>query len=148
MVDELLEELSEEVCLDLLRAYDVGRIAVVVEGDPVVVPINYLAVDRDGEPAIVLRTRRGNVIDSGSTRAALQIDGIDPVHQCGWSVLARGVLRHLDDDAIAALEEHPRARSWLGATRDTWLVIEHLRISGRRLRAPEAQWAFHIRGYL
>ena len=149
MVDEMLEELSEQVCLGLLHGTVVGRIAVVVEHFPVVVPVNYRMVELGGAPAIVLCTRAGNVIDSGATKVAvLQIDGIDPTRHCGWSVLARGLLHHLDAKVVAALREQLEPLSWVTEGRDSWLAIEELHITGRRFRAADVQWAFDIRGYL
>ena len=148
MVDEMLEELSEQVCLGLLHGTVVGRIAVVVDHFPVVVPVNYRLVELGGAPAIVLCTRPGNVIDSGATKVALQIDGIDPTYHCGWSVLERGLLHHLDAKVVAALREQLEPLSWVTEGRDSWLAIEELCITGRRLRAADVQWAFHIGGYL
>jgi nitroimidazol reductase NimA-like FMN-containing flavoprotein (pyridoxamine 5'-phosphate oxidase superfamily) len=48
MTEAWLEELSYDECLDLLRANSVGRIAVVVEEFPVVLPVNYRLVEARG----------------------------------------------------------------------------------------------------
>ena len=45
MSDAWLEELPYEECVELLAAQSVGRIAVIVEGGPVVVPVNYRLVE-------------------------------------------------------------------------------------------------------
>jgi hypothetical protein len=36
-----LEEISEDECLQLLERHDLGRIAVVVDGQPLIFPVNY-----------------------------------------------------------------------------------------------------------
>jgi nitroimidazol reductase NimA-like FMN-containing flavoprotein (pyridoxamine 5'-phosphate oxidase superfamily) len=47
----IYEDLSIDECLELLRTHQFGRIAVVIDGGPVVFPINY-AIDG----AVVFRT--------------------------------------------------------------------------------------------
>jgi nitroimidazol reductase NimA-like FMN-containing flavoprotein (pyridoxamine 5'-phosphate oxidase superfamily) len=145
-----LEELPYEECVELLAARSVGRIAVVVEGGPIVVPVNYRLVEVEGAiPGvwIALRTRPGNVIDQAADDVAFEIDTIDAVHQDGWSVLVRGTLHQVDPDA-AHLRERFDPQPWLRDQRDVWLLIEPFAISGRRLHAAETEWAFHIRAYL
>src|SRR5437016_3606379 len=90
MTDSWLEELSRDDCLALLRSSRVGRIALVVDEFPVVLPVNYRLVETSGRTWIALRTRPGNIIERAPVHAAFEIDGIDPAHQQGWSVLVRG----------------------------------------------------------
>jgi nitroimidazol reductase NimA-like FMN-containing flavoprotein (pyridoxamine 5'-phosphate oxidase superfamily) len=139
-------ELTARECKDLLAACRVGRIGVVVDGEPVVLPLNYRWVD-DGQGAYVaLRTRPGNVIDRAISKVAFEIDGIDDYHRTGWSVLVRGTLHHVLADAHVRplIDSHP----WLARDRESWLVIAVDRVTGRRLTEQEPEWAFHIRGYL
>jgi hypothetical protein len=146
MNEARLESLSFDACHALLRATNVGRLAFVVDGCPVVFPVNYRMVETAGRTWIALRTRPGNVIDRAPTMVAFEIDGIDLEHEQGWSVLVRGTLHHVDRDAAGFANEfdpHP----WL-ADRDAWLVIEPFAVSGRRLLPGEREWAFHLRAYL
>jgi Pyridoxamine 5'-phosphate oxidase len=76
---------------------------------------------------------------------AFEIDGIDPAHQGGWSVLVRGTLHHVDPDA-ADFRERFDSEPWVAAERESWLAIEPFAITGRRLHAAEREWAFHPRG--
>jgi uncharacterized protein len=142
-----LEELSYENCMSLLRQGMVGRIAVVVDQFPVVLPVNYRLVETSGPTWIAIRTRPGNVLDRASMHVALEIDGIDPAHQQGWSVLVRGTLHHVDAD-VADFRERFNPEPWMTAERDAWLVIEPFSITGRELHAAEPAWAFHPAGYL
>jgi nitroimidazol reductase NimA-like FMN-containing flavoprotein (pyridoxamine 5'-phosphate oxidase superfamily) len=147
MTDAWIEPISREGCLDLLRVEQVGRIAVVVDDAPLVFPVNYRLVETEAVTWIAIRTRPGNVIDRATTLAAFEIDGIDPVHEQGWSVLVRGTLQHVDPDAAdfrSRFDSHP----WLATERDAWLVVEPYAIDGRRLHPAAPEWAFHVRAYL
>jgi nitroimidazol reductase NimA-like FMN-containing flavoprotein (pyridoxamine 5'-phosphate oxidase superfamily) len=145
--DAWLEELSYEECLALLRDQAVGRIGVVVDGSPIVLPVNYRVVETGAITWIAIRTRPGNVIEQGSSIVAFEIDAIDPFHHQGWSVLVRGTLNHVDPDA-ADFRERFDPHPWLLAERDAWLAIEPFAITGRRLHPAAGGWAFHISGYV
>jgi hypothetical protein len=142
-----LEELSRRECLQLLRLTTVGRIGVVVAAEPLVLPINFRLVEAVRDTWIIVRTRPGSVFDLAGSRAVLEIDGVDPFHRRGWSVVARGVLHQLSVDAISALEAHFDPDPWIAQDRRVWLGINVDAITGRRLGAPELQWAFHIQTF-
>ena len=146
MTDAWLEELDVDQCVDLLRHARVGRLASVVDGFPVVVPVNYRLVD-GSVPWIVVRTRPGGVIEQGFTHVGFEIDGIDAYRQDGWSVLVRGTLRRLTG-ADATSRDDVDPAPWLEADRDAWLAIEPLTITGRRLHGAHAEWVFHAAAYL
>ena len=147
MNDQTLDQLSTDTCLDLLRIHLVGRISVVVDDFPIVMPVNYRFVEARDSHWIVLRTRRGNEIDRGAPNASFQIDGVDPAHRAGWSVLVRGQLTHLDRDMIGSLADDFDPQPWAPG-RESWLALEATLITGRRLRSADIEWAFHVRGYL
>lgn len=147
MSDSWLEALSLEECQRLLREHNVGRIGVVVDEWPMVLPVNYRLVETTGLTWIAVRTRPGNVIERAAMHVAFEIDRIDSVHREGWSVVARGTLHHVDATA-ADFKERFDPEPWLLAERDAWLMIQPFAITGRRLHAPGAQWAFHPRGYI
>jgi nitroimidazol reductase NimA-like FMN-containing flavoprotein (pyridoxamine 5'-phosphate oxidase superfamily) len=144
--DVQFEELSNDRAVELLVAGTVGRIAVVQDGYPIVVPVNYRVVT-EPDLWLVIRTRHGGLIEQSSARIAFQIDSIDTTHQQGWSVLVRGALRALTDDSPevrAHIDPHP----WLTAERDLWLAIQPLTITGRVLHRGTPEWAFHPGAYL
>jgi nitroimidazol reductase NimA-like FMN-containing flavoprotein (pyridoxamine 5'-phosphate oxidase superfamily) len=147
MTNAWLEELPLDDCLRLLRQVSVGRIAVVIDDHPVVLPVNYRLVETSGRTWVAIRTRPGNVIERAPMNVAFEVDSIDPGHQEGWSVLARGTLHHVDPDA-ADFRHRFDPEPWLLAERDAWLVIEPFAITGRRLHTGEREWAFHPRAYL
>jgi uncharacterized protein len=142
-----LEELSTEECLTLLRGTDLGRIAFTDGTLPVVLPVNYrFAEGPGGEWWLALRTRPGNVIDRAPLHVAFEIDGVDSISHRGWSVLVRGELHHASSDAVTGAVVDPEP--WLAHERDSWLLIEPVFVSGRRLHPAPIAWAFHLRAYL
>ena len=147
MVDAWAEELPYDMCLRLLRANEVGRVGAVVNDLPGVLPGNYRVVETTGLLWIALRTRPGNVIDRAAIKVAFEIDGVDPLHREGWSVLVNGTLHRIDPDA-ADFRERFDSQPWLANERHRWLVIQPNAISGRRLHAAEPEWVLHVRGFL
>ena len=142
-----LEELTLDECLGHLRGGSVGRIAVVVNDFPVVLPVNYRLVESDGPPWIAVRTRVGGVIAHAAMPVAFEIDAIDPTRHQGWSVLVRGTLHPVDPDAADFRERFDPA-PWLSDERHAWLVIASFSVSGRRLHHETPEWRFEPSLYL
>ena len=148
MTDAWLEQLSREACLRLLRQGTVGRVGVVVDGDPVVLPVNYRLVEPPSGPLLVVRTRPGNVIEqAAATNVAFEIDSIDLADHRGWSVLVRGELLHAYP-ASATARELDEPDPWLTDGREAWLFIDPFAISGRELHGAEPYWPFHPGDYM
>ncbi|MGZ4674945.1 MAG: pyridoxamine 5'-phosphate oxidase family protein [Acidimicrobiia bacterium] len=153
MTDVQMVELSYDECLDHLRSERVGRIAVIADCTPLVFPVNYRLVEDELDgPArhpvwVALRTRTGNPIDRAAKMVAFEIDGVDHAHQRGWSVLVSGMLHPVDEEA-AEFGSRFDPGPWLGEDRDRWLVIEPMRITGRRISDAESGWAFSTAAYL
>ena len=143
---EQLEELDRDACLRLLGTRGVGRVAVVADGFPIVLPVNYRVVRLNGGFDVVMRTRRGNHLDS-SSKAGFEVDGVDPVHRQGWSVLVRGELVHLPPNQVESLGVAADPGPWLDE-RDSWLVLRPFDISGRLLHARNVEWQLTLRAYL
>jgi uncharacterized protein len=127
------EILGRTECLNLLALAHVGRVGLVVNGQPQILPVNY-ALDGD---SVLFRTAEGSVLNEASmTNVAFEVDRIDDLTQSGWSVLLQG---HADDigDAIDATSERLRRLTlitWAPGQRQCWFVIRPHTISGRRLR--------------
>ncbi|MGQ0520560.1 MAG: pyridoxamine 5'-phosphate oxidase family protein [Actinomycetota bacterium] len=126
-----LEDLPPEECLGLLRAHEVGRLAVGVPGEaPLVLPVNYVV---DGE-TVVFRSGPGSKLRAmRGTPVSFQLDQIDPVHHTGWSVLLRGRAYETTRWETGHLDVEP----WVPEGRDHWIRVVPDDISGRRIRAPE-----------
>jgi nitroimidazol reductase NimA-like FMN-containing flavoprotein (pyridoxamine 5'-phosphate oxidase superfamily) len=133
----IYEELSESECLELLRTHRFGRIAVVIDGHPIIFPVNY-AIDGD---AVVFRTGAGTKL-SGAVmgRMAFEIDGTDEESRTGWSVIVQGVgseittaLDHRSEQ-LRQLEVEP----WVPGEQARWVEVLPQSVTGRRLRRVEA----------
>jgi uncharacterized protein len=135
-------ELSTGDCELLLASQEIGRIAVVDNGFPLVFPINYRMASFGGKLVIAIRTRTDNVIDRLGRPVCFEIDGIDASHDGGWSVLVRGTLVESSPDPD--LDTRPINSEG----RDAWRVIVPTHISGRRVYNRQVRWSFHPAGYL
>jgi len=131
-VNENLVELSEDECLDLLGAHSVGRIAVVLDRQPLIFPVNYVL---DGR-TVAFRTDPGTKL-TGATlgRVAFQIDSNDPLSWEGWSVLVKGIGTDITD---ARDDRSKRILSsllvpWAGGAKEHWVAIASPVFTGRRI---------------
>jgi hypothetical protein len=145
VTDAWLESLTFDECLARLQEHQVGRIALVSGGFPVVLPVNYRLVALPGKNWIAIRTRPGHVIERAGMNVAFEIDEIDPERREGWSVVVRGTLHHVDPDA-ADFRNRFDPDPWVLRDRDAWMVIEAFQITGRRLLDPGVDWGFELPG--
>ena len=129
--DTALVPLDEADCRRLLNTHGVGRIAVFTAEGPAVLPVNYLVAG----PDITFRTSAGSVAaGAAGTEAAFEIDNIDDVTAGGWSVLAVGELAAVTEpDRLHHLDASARSEPWAGGTRNHWMKLTPVRITGRRV---------------
>jgi nitroimidazol reductase NimA-like FMN-containing flavoprotein (pyridoxamine 5'-phosphate oxidase superfamily) len=127
-----VEMLDRDECLQLLsyKSY-VGRVAFVVDGQPMVLPVNYLAE----EGSIVFCTAAGTKLNalSGGARVSFEVDDSRPLYHAGWSVLVIGTAREITDEGeLDGLRRGP-LRSWATPASEHWIRISIDEISGRRI---------------
>ncbi len=133
--DAGLEILLPHECLRLLVSHvpRVGRVAVIQDARPIVLPVNYAIVDG----AVVFRTGRGAKLTAAMDGApvAFEVDAIDASWEEGWSVVVHGRAELLTgDDATSDLSELP-VRPWVPAERAHHVRIVPERITGRSIEA-------------
>lgn len=132
-----MEVLGDEECLALLADTPVGRVGIVVEGQPLVYPVNYVL---DGR-SIVIRTDTGSILSGASlARVAFEIDGFEIVDRSGWSVLVQGV-GHDVTDALDLTSEHLQTLEvspWAPGPRPRLLRIDVGTVTGRRFGGTPA----------
>jgi len=132
--DEHLEALSTDECLDHLAPGGVGRVALVVNGVPVVLPVAYVL---DGDDVVFL-TGSGSKLRAATAGelVAFEVDGLGPLRG-GWSVLLIGEASATDDPAeverARGLGLHPLAPG----PRDHLVRIRRRHVSGRRFGWPD-----------
>ena len=124
------EILDETTCRTLLATQAVGRIAYVWNGDPHIVPVNFVVTD----DRIVFRSDPGDKVEHLPLhRVCFEADEVGPT--VAWSVVVHGVAR---DVTTALNEEYERMRHQKVATFAVladphWIAIDIETIEGRRL---------------
>jgi nitroimidazol reductase NimA-like FMN-containing flavoprotein (pyridoxamine 5'-phosphate oxidase superfamily) len=127
-----LQVLDRDECLSLLTGQGfLGRVGVVVDGRPLIFPVNYVA-----DPgAVVFCTAAGTKLDAivGGSPVTFQVDDHQPLHHAGWSVLVQGPATVITDEhELDRLRDGP-LHPWVRGARANWVRIEIAEISGRRL---------------
>ena len=137
-LERSLASLSRDECLQLLTKGNVGRLAVVIDGQLHILPLNY-AANEDG--VIVFRTADLTAAtEAALANVAFEVDEIDLARRQGWSVAVHGfgweITDAIDDDSkrLLRMPVHP----WAPGQRDRWFKITPKEITGRRLRSTAA----------
>jgi prepilin-type processing-associated H-X9-DG protein len=131
--DMVFEVLSQAECLEFLAVRHFGRIGVVVDGRPIILPVNYVFADG----RVALRTDPGTKLTAAAQgHVAFEVDEIDESARTGWSVLVTGVGFDVTDalDAGSVAARQFPVDTWVPGRRTHWIRIESEQVSGRRLR--------------
>ena len=125
-----LEELDRNECVALLRHAPLGRLGVLVAGNPLVFPVNFTL---DGD-AVVLRTNAGTKLHGArNSPVAFECDGADVPYHTGWSVLVLGEAEEVRNPTeIARLERLPLG-PWCAGPKPIWLRVRAKSMTGRRI---------------
>lgn len=127
-----LEIIPHKECLRLLGTQRVGRLGFIVDGQPMVLPVNYAI--QGG--VVVFRTGEGTKLDAAiESRVSFEVDEVDQGTGAGWSVVVQGVARDIteDHDWFAESLRHAAAVTWLPNPPDHYVRIDPTLISGRRI---------------
>jgi hypothetical protein len=120
----------------MLRATEVGRLAVSVADRPEIFPVNFV-VDRD---SLVFRTAEGTKLAGAvlGRAVAFEVDGDDPDSGAAWSVIVKGraveVERMHDYFDALDLPLFP----WHAGPKRRFVRIEPHEITGRRFHVVDA----------
>ena len=128
------EILEEDECLRLLACEPVGRVALTSAALPVVLPVNFVMIDRTivfaSDPGLKLQAARAGQI------ACLEIDGYDVLDHSGWSVLATGRLSEITDAAKLQAARTLPLSPWALSAPEHYVELSVELLSGRRIRRP------------
>ncbi len=127
-----LEVLDHSACIELLAHHRfVGRLALIVDGRPIILPVNYI-FDHN---SVVFCTASGTKLDAvtGGADVAFEVDDSSPLHHSGWSVLVRGHAEVITDPGELTRLRHGPLRPWAKGARANWVRITLEEISGRRI---------------
>jgi nitroimidazol reductase NimA-like FMN-containing flavoprotein (pyridoxamine 5'-phosphate oxidase superfamily) len=125
-----LEVLSREVCLELLDATALGRVAITSGALPVILPVAFI---RSGA-SVLFSAPLGSALDRGTTRAvvAFEADQVRSDLEAGWSVVATGMTRPATEAERTVAGQDPRLARWGGeGARVVAMPLDQ--VSGRRL---------------
>jgi nitroimidazol reductase NimA-like FMN-containing flavoprotein (pyridoxamine 5'-phosphate oxidase superfamily) len=128
-----ISELQREECERLLGGHALGRLGLVVDGQPFILPVNYAHA---GQGEIVFRTASGTLLTEASLRrVAFEVDAIDAEAHVGWSVLVIGYCRDISDaiDADSVALRTLQLVAWAPGDRDEWFKIVPAHVTGRRI---------------
>ncbi|MBJ2119807.1 pyridoxamine 5'-phosphate oxidase family protein [Arthrobacter sp. MSA 4-2] len=133
---EQTEVLTADECWRLLRTTSVARLALCVEGQPEIFPVNF-QVDHG---TVVFRTSEGTKARAAIDEApiAVQADGLDDSGTKAWSVVVKGTARSISTtkellDTID-LPVHP----WESGRKDRFVRVTPDGVTGRRFTVAEA----------
>ncbi|WP_017607802.1 pyridoxamine 5'-phosphate oxidase family protein [Nocardiopsis xinjiangensis] len=131
--DSQFTVLERQTCFNLMASRDIGRVAFTIEGDaaPTVLPVNYALM----HDTIVFRsTLAGTIMRFARGYAAFQVDLFDEERREGWSVLASGQCRWVQNSGeLARVPQGRLPRPWAKGDRNQILKITPGRVSGRRI---------------
>jgi uncharacterized protein len=128
---DVLEVLDDDQCLALLGAAEVGRVGVVVDGQPLIFPVNHVLEGR----SIVVRTDSARILAGASlAKVAFEADGFDAGARSGWTVLVEGIGYDVTDalDATSEYLQSVPVTPWAPGPKPRLLRIDVRTITGRR----------------
>ena len=135
------QELTKGECFELLAREQLGRVAVVDDRGPIVLPVNFV-LDRH---MVVFRTDEGTKLDAAirGSRVAFEIDGTDAAAHTGWSVMVRGEAVEVTDPAeLARLSRLPLS-PWAPGAKSRYVRILPAVLTGRRILPPGGPGSRH-----
>ncbi|WP_284977447.1 pyridoxamine 5'-phosphate oxidase family protein [Arthrobacter sp. fls2-241-R2A-200] len=133
------EILETHQCWDLLRGVSVGRLAVVVDSEPDIFPVNY-KVDHG---TLVFRTGEGTKLHAALSEGpvAMEADGVNAETGVAWSVVIKG-----NASAVKLTEEVLDTVGlllfpWEAGQKDHFIRITPSKVTGRRFTVtPPVTW--------
>jgi len=125
-----MQVLDLEDCLKRLRSTPLGRLAFVLDGTPVILPVNH-AVDGS---TVVFATTWGSKLSVAESAepVAFEVDGFDRAGRRGWSVLVKGTASRVYDSSAIERYEKLLLPSWTPPMEEVvWVAIRADEITGR-----------------
>lgn len=124
--------LNVDECRVLMASVPVGRVAFVVEGPPLVLPVNFtlmgseIVVRTAAMAPLAMMARAGRLV-------SFEVDEIDEHTRLGWSVLCHGPVRLSLETGVNDHHALDLVQPWIGGDRKAVVVIAPTTITGRRI---------------
>ena len=128
-----LEVIDTDECWTLLSAAPIGRVAFVDAGEPQILPVTFLVVDRH----LAFRSVPGAKLSAAQSRrpVGFEVDAWNADRAEGWSVLVEGFVEVVYDvDEISDLESRGLTSWTPGTVEMVWVRVVPTTITGRRIR--------------
>ncbi len=127
-----MEIIPRRDCLRLLAGQRIGRLGFVVDGQPMVLPVNYTLQGS----SVVFRTGEGSKLGAATgRRVAFEVDEVDADTMGGWSVVVQGVAEEISDseDWFERSAREDAGPTWVPGIAEHYVRITPTLITGRRL---------------
>lgn len=120
--------LSLTECWALMSSVSLGRLVTSVDGRPQIFPVNFAIQDR----TVLFRTAEGTKLVSAAINhdVLFEVDQHDGVE--GWSVIVTGSARVQRSAEELDAADHAGLLSWTAATKQHFVRIHPLNVTGRR----------------
>ena len=145
--DPEMHAIPTDECYELLGTHEFGRIGVVSDNYPLILPVNYRL---DGT-TVVIRTHAGTILQAAEhANVTFEVDEIDRSSRSGWSVLVRASAEEVGSehrDELVARTQQTGLEPWAPGAKDHWIRLITHEITGRRI-VPSELPALDPRAYL
>lgn len=147
--DPALTTLTSSECYELLGSRQFGRLGVIAERYPLIIPVNYALEDN----VVVIRSRPGTKLANAEhANVTFQVDHIDEQTHSGWSVLVRAQAETVTPEHSREITERTAAtglQPWAPGEDFHWVRLIPHGISGRRLVAGQIrEWELGTAAYM
>jgi len=126
--DYRIVELSTQECWEILDRERFGRLAVAVNGDPDIFPINFLVDDQK----LLMRTAPGTKLTELVINSAVAVEADGRDGYTAWSVVLKGVARMVDSFSETYADDGKALETWLPSEKPIYVEIIARSMSGRR----------------
>jgi uncharacterized protein len=130
----MVEHMSRVEALDRLQHHGfVGRIAFIVDGRPMIMPVNYLAES----DALFFCTGQGTKLSTlrDGVSVAFEVDDSRPLDRSGWSVVVEGKASEVTDPKELERLLRGPLKSWAVGPSAHWIRVTYEHVSGRQIPA-------------
>jgi uncharacterized protein len=119
--DATMHLIPADKCYEFLGTQEIGRLGVIVEHYPLVLPVNYAL---DGT-TLVIRTHEGTIRRAAEdANVTFEVDDIGRRTGSGWSVLVRGQAEEVGErhrEELVARTEATGVEPWAPGEKGHWM---------------------------
>ncbi|MBK8469336.1 MAG: pyridoxamine 5'-phosphate oxidase family protein [Candidatus Phosphoribacter sp.] len=126
--DFRIVEMSTSECWDILDRERFGRLAMAIQGEPDIVPVNFL-VDNE---KLLMRTAPGTKLTELVINAAVAVEADGREGDEAWSVVLKGIARMVDSFSETYADDEKHLQTWLPSDKPIYVEITARSITGRR----------------